>query len=310
MEIKTNKPRESSNAGIAPPPDTGKRSRKKASNKLGKSQIAGRRLLSAFRMVCRVGSFVLMISFMLSVFFYAYTSDKFNLRTISFHGCKEVEPGELEAIIRRSFPTNILRIDLQALRTRLEQETWVKQVEIRRVLPSDLIITVEERVPSVIMEFRNELVIADGDGILLDRYAPHYGRLDAPVFKGVLGEDADNYRLYQRENSARIRQGMAMLAAIEEGLPGATRKISEVDISNRENLKIMLVDDTAEIYMGEKDYLDRFRTLMDQENRRRYEEIKSQYDGVESIDLRFDGQIIWRPIRTTAENRSRLKVER
>ena len=138
----------------------------------------------------------------------------------------------------------------------------------------------------VIIEFRSELMLADKDGIMLDRYDPKYGKLDVPVFKGVLGEDAESYRLYQEENSARIRQGLQMLAEIESGSPEETRKISEVDISDRENLKILLVDDTAEVYLGEKDYLKRFRSLMD--NMQQYQELKNQYTEIESIDLRFE----------------------
>ena len=294
MEIKTtNKPREE--ARIVPPPDTARHQHKKATNKLGKGQIAGRRLAAALKTLGKLGAFILLVAFMLSVFVYAYTSDQFNIRTIRFYGCKEANPKQLEQIVHRDFPANILRIDLRGLKNRLERERWVKRVEIRRVLPSDLIIYVQERSPSVILEFRSELMLADSDGIMLDRYDPKYGHLDVPVFKGVLGEDADGYRLYQEENSARIREGLQMLSEIESGFPRETRKISEVDISDPKNLKLMLVDDTAEVYLGEKDYLKRFRALMD--NMKQYQELKDQYTEIESIDLRFPGNIIYRPRR-------------
>ncbi len=302
MEIKTgSKSREE--ARIVPPPDTGRRQHKKATNKLGTSQIAGRRLVAALKMLGKLGAFILMVSFMLSVFVYAYTSDKFNLRTITFCGCKELDSKQLESMVRQNFPANILRINLGGVKARLEQVPWVKSVEIRRVLPSDLIIYIQERIPSVIIEFRSELMLADKDGIMLDRYDPKYGKLDVPVFKGVLGEDAESYRLYQEENSARIRQGLQMLAEIESGSPQETRKISEVDISDRENLKILLVDDTAEVYLGEKDYLKRFRSLMD--NMKQYQELKNQYTEIESIDLRFDNNIIYRPRRASAGHKSK-----
>ena len=132
------------------------------------------------------------------------------------------------------------------------------------MLPSDLIIYVQERTPSVIFEFRSELMLADQDGIMLGPVrSQDTANWTCLYSKGVLGEDAESYRLYQEENAARIRQGLQMLSEIESGLPQETRKISEVDISDPENLKILLVDDTAEVFLGEKDYLKRFRTLMD-----------------------------------------------
>ena len=299
MEIKTTRSREALNARAVPPPDKGHPVRRKAGRKLGKNQVAGRRFVSTLKILGKAGTFILILAFMLSVFVYAYTSEKFNLRNVTFHGCKELNQKELEEIIRLDFPANILRIDLVKLKERLEKESWTKQVEIRRVLPSDLIIYVEERTPSVIFELKSELMIADGDGTMLGRYDPRFGKLDVPVFKGVLGDDVESFRLYQKENAARIRQGLVMLADIESGLPHATRKISEVDISDPENLKILLVDDTAEVYLGEKDYLKRFTVLMS--NLGNYQELKDQDTDFVSIDMRFDNQIVYRRRPQSAE---------
>jgi len=301
MEIKTtNRPRETTNARTVPPPESSRHAHKKATNKLGKGHIAGRRLIAALKMIGKLGAFMLLVSFLLSIFWFAYRSDKFNLRTVTVHGCKEIDPENLESVVRQNFPVNILPIDLRQLKTRLEKEPWVKRVEIRRILPSDLIIYVQERVPSAIVEFRGELMIADQEGIILDRYEPKYGRLDVPVFKGLMGEDPEAYSLYQTENAERIRHGLRMLAEIESGSPQETKKISEVDISDPENLKVLLVGDTVEVFLGEKDYLKRFSTLMG--NMGKYEELKNQYTEIESIDLRVPGNIIYRPRRASAGN--------
>jgi len=302
MEIRTNKPREAQSARIVPPPDRVRHPRRKSVQKLGTGPMAGRRLVSAFRILGKISALLLIAVFMLSVFLYAYTSEKFNLRNITVYGCKELDPKRLERIIRRDFPENILRIDLRKLKSRLEKEAWVDRVEIRRVLPSDLVIYVKERTPSVILEMQGELMIADKDGVLLDSYEPRYGRLDVPVFKGVLGKDTPNYRKNQEENTARIGQALALLSDIEAGCPAHTHSISEVDISDRSNLKVLLVDDTAEIMLGEKDYRKRFCTLMN--NMSQYQELKSQYSDIPSVDMRFDGQIVYR-LRRTDEGRSK-----
>jgi cell division protein FtsQ len=304
MEIRTTgRPRERTGVRVIPPPDSPRNAHKKATNKLGKGQIVGRRLIGLFKTFGKLGAFLLMVLFMLSIFVYAYTSDKFNLRNVTFQGCQESNPKRMESVIRRDFPANILRINLAELKARLEREPWVKGVEVRRVLPSDLIIRVLERKPSAIVEFRGELMIADQDGIMLGRNDPKYGRLNVPVFKGVMGKDAEDYLLYQEENAARIRQGLLMLTEIESGAPQLTQKISEVDISDPENLKILLVNDTVEVFLGEKDYLKRFRALMD--NMGKYQELKDQYTEIESIDLRMGDKIIYRPKYAGGEHKSK-----
>jgi len=243
-----------------------------------------------------------MFGFVPPVFFYACKSDKFNLRTVSFHGCKQLASGSLESIVRLEFPGNLLHLDLRKLQRRLVQETWAKQVEIRRILPSSLVVYVQERTPSVILEMHGQLMIADREGILLDEYALNYGKLDMPVFKGAIGNSPETYRLHQEENTARIDLALAMLSELQHGSPAYTRAISEVDLSDPENLRILLVDDTVEISLGDRDFLKRFQTLMG--NLDQYKELRSQYNDIASVDLRFDGQIIYRP-RTAAAGHTR-----
>jgi cell division septal protein FtsQ len=285
MEIITNRSREAQSDRVVPPPDKARR-RKKTIQNVGNNHVARYRFISAIKTLGKSCALLLTVSFMLSIFVYAYASNKFNLQDIRFYGCKELDPAQLEKIIRDNFSTNILHIDLRRLKERLEEETWVRQVEIRRLLPSQLTIYVQERIPSVFVEMSSELMVTDKDGRMLDRYDSRFGKLYGPILRGVLGEDAEEYQQNQDENTARIRKVVTILSEIESELPQDVRKISEVDVSDPNNLKIMLLNDTAEIYLGNKDYLKRFHILMDN-----YQELKSK-NSLASIDLRFEGQIV------------------
>jgi cell division septal protein FtsQ len=271
--------------------------RKKTSQKIGKNRITGRRVLSAVRILGKLGGILLIAAMILFACIYVYNSEKFHLNDVAIYGCKETEPAGLEQIVRDNVPGNILRIDLGLLQKQLEREKWIRHVEIRRVLPSGMVLYVKERVPSVILEMSGKLMIADEDGVLLDAYAPRYGKLDVPVFKGIAGKNTESYRQYQEENTARIHHALNMLSEIESGSPDYARMISEVDISDRSNLKIMLVDNTAEIYLGKEDYLNRFRELIDSDE---YQKFKSRNINIPVVDLRFDNQIIFRGIRNVS----------
>jgi cell division protein FtsQ len=290
MEIKISKPRDIQGAKSTPPPEQTRRTRKKTSQKIGKGTIAVRRLATGFKILAKSAVVLLIALFLLSIFVYAFTSDKFNLHAVTFYGCKQSKPKQLEEMIRRDFPGNVLRIDLHRLKARMEKETWIKNVEIQRILPSDLVIHIQERSPSAILEISGELMLADSDGTLLDIYDPVYGKLDSPVIKGFLGKDADEFRRNREENAARIRQAMGMLTEIESDSLSDARRISEIDVSDPANLKILLVDDSAEIFLGEKDFSKRFRKLM--ENLSTYQDVKSQNSNdIDSVDLRIPGQI-------------------
>ncbi len=298
MEIKTTKiAREPAKPDIVPPPEKSQYLRRKTAQRIRQSPAATRRLAALFLLFGKLLLLTLLVIFGYSVYDYAYKSDKFVLRRITFEGSKQADTPSLEKTIRQSFPRNLLQIDLEELRGRIEAEPWIRRAEIRRVFPSDLVISIEERIPSVILELKGELALTDDEGILLDRYETKYGKLDVPVFKGLLGENAEQYRLNQEENSARIKLGRRMLAELEEGSTAFSKSISEVDLSDRTDIRVLLVDDAAEIHLGDRDFLKRFRTLIS--NMPQYQELKSQYSEIASIDLRFEGQIIYRPNRSS-----------
>jgi cell division protein FtsQ len=276
-----------------PPPEKARYLRRKTVQKVRRTPWAGRLLLRGLKALALAAAVVLAVVVTAILFRDAVSSGGFSLKTVTIGGAAHADVAGLESIIRRDFPANVLGMDLGQVRRRLEREAWVERAEVRRVLPSDLVIRIRERVPEVIFELSGELMLADRTGILLDRYGPKYGKLDLPVFKGMTGDDPAGYRAHQQENSARIMLGRKMLEELEAGSPAFVRNISEVDLSDPADVKLLLVDDTAEILLGDRDFLKRFLTLM--ANLAQYRELQAQYQEIASVDLRYEGQIIYRP---------------
>jgi len=273
------------------PPEKSRRPQRMAAEKLRKSHNIRRPLAAVLKLAGKVFIFAAAAALLLGSIFFAYTSDVFAVHNIAVEGCRRADVRGLEDIIRSEFPAHILRIDLPSLRDRLEQQPWIRRVEIRRILPSDLVVSVQERIPAAIIEVRGELMVADAEGVLLDRYQSNYGKLDVPVFKGLLGDDASGYHRQQDENAARVKLGLEMLADLDAGSPSYAGRISEVDVSDRSNLKVLLVDDTPELILGDRDFLRRFRRFMS--NVDGYRQAKLMYGEMTSIDLRFDGEIVY-----------------
>ena len=280
--------------------------RKKVTPHIRKSYHFSRVFLRVLKLIAQTGLVITVAGVLVWMAIYAYSSDRFTLRTITFAGCRHLDCASLETSLRRELPRHILQISLPELRDRIERETWAKKVEIRRILPSQLAIYVQERTPLAILELRGELMLADEDGILLDKYDSRYGKLDVPVFKGFLGGGSEGYRQEQDENSDRVRLGLRMLAELESGSADYTRNISEVDLSDKTNVRIMLVDDTAEIQLGDRDFLKRFNKLIS--NMKEYRELKGQYGDFASVDLRFDSQIAYR--RRNVSGQAKTEVRR
>ncbi len=293
MEIRTTTRERQGTAEPAPTAEKGRYLRRPPQQKVRKTPGARPLIVRGLRFAGKVLVLLLAVALTASLFVFTTSSSRLELKHVSFQGCNRSDPKALEQIIRAEFPSQILRIDLKSVRARLEQEPWVRRAELRRMLPSDLIVYVDERVPAGILELGGELMIADDEGVLLDRYDQKLGRLNVPVFKGTLGDNPESYRMYQQENSERVRLGLKLVAELESGSSAFTEQISEVDLSDKTNVKILLVNESAEIYIGDHDFLKRFRTLMS--NMAQYREIKNKYTEISSVDLRYPGQIVYRP---------------
>ena len=297
MEIHTGKGnREPERPAVNVPPDRRRGARKRASQKAARSGNPAARILAAVKMLAVAAGIGMLAAAGIFGYRYAVTSNLLALSNIDIEGCRHADPTKIESIIRSDFPANILQIDLAGLRRRLEQENWVRRVEIRRILPAGLKIYVEERLPSVIAEIGGELVLLDNEGILLDPFGPSYGRLDVPVFRGLKGDNPESYKAQQEENTPRVRLGVEVLKELQSGATDYTRTISEVDLSEISNVKILLIDDSAEISMGDRDFLKRFQAFA-----ARYGDAKFQYGEILWADLRFYPTIVFKPKETAAD---------
>ena len=302
MKIKTNLGRDARDKKTTPEKKPVRRKKTALNQKTGLS--VRNRISAVFQFLCRAAAPVLLTAFVFISVIFALRSDAFNLGDVSISGCRHQDAGSLEDIIRGEFPANVLRINLDKARQRLEKETWVKHVEIRRVLPSFLILRVEEREPAVLLELGGVKMMADDEGVMLGIYEREFGKIESPIFRGFDGKNPAAYTERYEENAERIKRGIAMLSEIAEGMPQAVLNISEVDVAESGNIKIMMDNDPVEISMGSENYLKRFRSFVDADPARRYQELRNQGIQVAQIDLSNDGQIVFKNSDAVARERA------
>ena len=260
------------------------------------------RVTAAFRFLRKVSASVLLAFFMLAFVISVYRSETFNLSEIRITGCHHQDAESLKHIIRTEFPVNVLHIDLDTARQRLEEELWIKRVEVHRLLPSRLLLRIEEREPTVLLELDGVEMVADRDGVLLGTYKREFGNIDSPIFTGFDGGDTENYMANYEENAGRIRRGLMMLAEIAAQMPLEVQNISEVNLSELDNIKIVLNDDPVEIVMGNGNYLKRFSAFVGDPDK--YRELKSKGIQIAQVDLSNDGQIVFKSIEAIARERT------
>jgi cell division protein FtsQ len=83
-----------------------------------------------------------------------------------------------------------------------------------------------------------------------------------------------------------------LVRELDAGGAHYSQELSEVDISDPEDVKVIAADSNGEVlvHLGSGNYLQRYRTYVTH-----IQQWRQQFEKLESVDLRYDGQIIVNP---------------
>lgn len=153
---------------------------------------------------------------------YFYNSDYFKIKKIDIKGNSYYKPGEITGIIKDLAGTNIFEVDKKKYEdTLINNFARLKKAEILKVFPDNLIINLSERVPLLIILYKNNYFLIDTEGVVLEKisdgldkyenyivvknavnYTPETGEKIAK--KNVLSS-ADIYKSLNEEIKKRIK---------------------------------------------------------------------------------------------------------
>jgi cell division protein FtsQ len=216
------------------------------------------------------------------------SSPYFELKGVTFRGLERSDSEQLENLILKNFPPRTLKIDLEAVRSLIESEAWIKSALVRRKLPDQLIIYVSERTPAAIAAIDQELYIVDVEGVILDKFGPGYDVLDSPIVRGLHNIARENAA---EENATKIQTYLTVLEDLNHEANDYSDSISEIDVGNPDRIAVFPVDDPVPIYLGNEKFRERYETFLSQ--KQLYLDLKKKYGSIEYIDMTYEDRIIF-----------------
>lgn len=189
---------------------------------------------------------------------------------------------------------SIFRVPLDTRRASLESIGWVDHAVVSRIWPNRIRVELTERVPVAYLRSGSELSLIDAHGMILDR--PLESNFQFPVISGI----SDAMSAGQRE--ARMGLYSEMMMDVDRTRPGTADHVSEVDLSDAEDVRVTLAglnqmsianfdDDTPVlVHFGNKDFDSKYKILL--ENLGQWRIAAGR---VESVDLRFSRQVVVNP---------------
>ena len=230
-------------------------------------------------------------------------------QSIQIAGNSRLTSAQLLSVFGEDVERNIFNIPLAQRRAELESLPWVEHATVMRLLPNRVSVAIVERTPVAFVRQGTEIGLVDANGVLLNlpatspedtggqpdaaastRTAPHYS---FPVLTGISAEDPLSVR------AARMKIYMGFVAALDASGENISHRLSEVDLSDPEDVRAILPDsatggaDSASggadvlVHFGDGRFLERYRQYQ-----QHLAEWRTQYPRLSAVDLRYQRQVV------------------
>ncbi|WP_348268518.1 FtsQ-type POTRA domain-containing protein [Edaphobacter paludis] len=203
--------------------------------------------------------------------------------SIEIQGNVHLTRDELVNIFGEDVERNIFYVSLAQRRAHLQQLPWVEHATVMRLLPNRLRVSIVERTPVAFVRQGSQIGLVDASGVLLDM--PQHGdaHYSFPVVTGIAAADPLSTR------AARMKIFEQFTSDLDSSGEKISQKLSEVDLSNPEDVKALIPDDGKDVlvHFGDTDFLNRYRKFEEH-----LAEWRTQYPTLSSVDMRYERQVV------------------
>lgn len=227
---------------------------------------------------------------------YSYSKGSLRFRVdssdhIEIAGNEHVSRGEILEVFGADIGRNILFVPLEERKQQLEQVPWIESASVMRLLPDRLRVQIRERTPVAFVQLGSRVSLVDAKGVIMELPATARQDYSFPVIVGFnppepLSTRAARMKIYQR-----------LVTELDAEGAHYSRDISEVDLSDPEDVKVLVAggaDNAVLLHLGSSDFLRRYRVYISHA-----QQWRQQFARIDSVDLRYDRQVIVNPDRRT-----------
>ncbi len=216
---------------------------------------------------------------------------------IEITGMQNVSKAQIMEVMGADIGRNIFFVPLAQQKEQLEQIPWVESASVMRFVPNRLKVEVHERTPVAFARVGPRISLIDAGGTLME--LPQKHKYSFPVILGMNPGEPLSTR------APRMKSYNELVGELDSGGAHYSQDLSEVDLSDLENLKVRVNDPAGDVLveLGSSDYLKRYKTYVSH-----VQEWRQQFPKLESVNLRYDNQVIVNPdmVKPDARGAARL----
>ena len=205
---------------------------------------------------------------------------------IEVTGAEHVAHAHIMEVMGGDIGRNIFFVPLAQRKQQLEQIPWVESASVMRFVPNRLRIEIHERTPVAFARIGSHISLIDAGGTLMELAPGGKHKYSFPVIAGMNAGEPLSTR------AARMKNYNELVRQLDSSGAHYSQELSEVDLADPEDVKVMAADSNGDVlvHLGSGNYLQRYKTYVTH-----VQQWRQQFDKLESVDLRYDGQIIVNP---------------
>ncbi len=236
-------------------------------------------VLLAIVFVCGIG--------VAALYHYGERSWRFRVESsddIDISGLQNVTRSQVMEVMGGDIGRNIFFVPLAQRKAQLEQIPWVDSASVMRFIPNRLKVEIHERTPVAFARVGSRILLTDAGGTLME--LPGRKKYSFPVIVGMNSGEPPSTR------SARMKIYNDVVSQLDAEGARYSQELSEIDLSDPDDVKVTANNRAGEVlvHLGSSHYLERYKIYVTH-----VQEWQQQFDKLESVDLRYDRQIIVNP---------------
>ncbi len=205
---------------------------------------------------------------------------------IEITGVQNVSRKQVLDVFSSDIGRNVFRVDLDERKHKLEEIPWVQSAAVMRLLPDHVKVAIQERTPVAFVQLGSKIDLIDSTGVIMDMPAGKQGSYSFPVIVGM----AESEPLSTR--APRMQQFAQLVRELDADGANYSRDLSEVDLSDPDDVRATVADPDGAVllHLGSSNFLARYKVYV-----AHVQEWRQQFQKLDSVDLRYDGQVIVNP---------------
>ncbi len=253
-----------------------------------------------------VGIAAVVIGASSSAYSYATHSWRFRIDSsdnVEISGVTNAPKAHVMEVAAADIGRNIFSVSLDDRKRQLEQIPWVETASVMRLWPNHIGVQITERTPVAFVQIGSRINLIDANGVVMGMPANRQTKYSFPIILGMTGSEPLSSRAAAMKIYNRLAKDLD--GAGPDG-PQYTKQLSEVDLSDPEDVKVTANEGGGAllIHLGANDFMSRYKLYLDHIG-----EWRQQFQNLQSVDLRYEGQIVVNPDANVEQQHSAVSSQ-